>query len=109
LTFRDAVYLRDLRDECFRAQGLPVPKAAVETTSIQSSFRLIGQNDYLMLLPNTFLREKDALNIIPLQVNGLTLVCDVGLIYRATLLRIPGYAKFRELLVEECCADPVRT
>jgi hypothetical protein len=54
-----------------------------------------------MLLPNTFLREASELGLKPLRLTFPVGRYWAGLIHRQSMLRVPAFSAFQELLIEE--------
>lgn len=101
LLFRETVFLREAIEAYFAEGGIAPPCIAGTTTSLQSALAMMSGNNYLMLLPDTFLPEEPELENAPLRLARSVGSYEAGLIYRPSLGRIPAFATFRELLIEE--------
>ncbi len=98
--FAEAVSARDLLDTWFSGAGLAPPVSAVETSSVQSGFRLLQRGHHLMVMPSTLSHIAAIYGLAPLRTRGRIGRYVSGLMYRPSVMRLRAFSVFRDHLLK---------
>ncbi len=104
--FTEAVAARALMTAYLRKARLALPPASVETSSVQSVFRLMQRGDYLMVLPSTSIAMAAHHGLRPLRLARPLGRFTAGMMYRPSVKRLKAFAAFREALLAQLAALP---
>jgi hypothetical protein len=109
ITVKDSISAPDVLQQYFGRANIEAPPFSVTTTSVQSGFRLLRRNHYLMMVSGSILGETAALRIKPLHVRGKLKSFTAGLIYRPSTIKLRPHARFRELVLKHAHGLPGTT
>lgn len=98
--FAEAVSARDMFNAWFTAAGQTPPVSAVETSSVQSGFRLLQRGQHLMIMPSTLAEMSASYGLTQLRTKGKIGRYVSGLMYRPSVMRLRAFAEFRDHLLK---------
>ncbi len=102
----EAVTAREWVAGYFRRARLSMPVAAVETSSVQSGFRLLGHGRHLMVLPSTLRAPGAQHELSALRLDGVIGRNTAGMMYRSSARRLKAFEAFREAIRTELAGFP---
>lgn len=99
--FVEAVTARELLSAYFRRARLPMPGAAVETSSVQFGFRLMQTGNHLMVLPSTLIELAEQRGLAPIKLDRSLGRYVAGMVYRPSVRRLKAFEAYRDAIAVE--------